>query len=84
LPQEKPMATQRTVPGLIPGQRVPMSYEEYLAASDEDVHAEWVNGEVFPFMPPSDRHQDLAFWLAIAQLVAPQALRAALGADDQR
>ena len=26
------------------GQPLRMSYEEYLAWADEDVHAEWVNG----------------------------------------
>src|SRR5262245_39459971 len=37
--------------------RFPMSYEEFLAWADEDVHAEWANGEVIAFMPPSDKHQ---------------------------
>jgi Uma2 family endonuclease len=36
-----------------------MSYEEYLAWSDEDTHAEWVNGEVVEFMPPKVVHQTL-------------------------
>ena len=34
-----------------------MSYEEYLAWADEDVHAEWVNGEVIVQMPPKQPHQ---------------------------
>jgi Uma2 family endonuclease len=34
-----------------------MSYEEYLAWADEDVHSEWVNGEVIVFMPPKNPHQ---------------------------
>lgn len=58
------MATERAIPALIPGQRVPMSYEEFLEVADEDVHAEWVDGEVIIFMPTSDRHQDLQLWLA--------------------
>ena len=58
------MAMRRTVPALVPGTRVPMSYEEFLAFADEDVHAEWVNGEVIVFMSPSSRHQVLTIWLA--------------------
>ena len=38
-------------------QRLRMSYEEYLAWADEDVHAEWVNGEVIVQMPPKQPHQ---------------------------
>lgn len=41
-------------------QRLPMSYEEFLAWADEDIHAEWVDGEVIVFMPPSDKHQVIA------------------------
>lgn len=58
------MATQRALPALIPGQRVPMSYEDYLVATAEDVHAEWVNGEVIVFMPPATRHQALIGFLS--------------------
>jgi Uma2 family endonuclease len=45
-------------------QRIHMSYEEFLASFDEDVHAEWVNGEAIVFMPPSTRHQDVVLFLA--------------------
>lgn len=41
-----------------------MSYDEYLAWVEENLHSEWADGEVTVFMPPSDRHQDLAGWLA--------------------
>lgn len=34
-----------------------MSYEAYLEWWAEDVHAEWVNGEVVVHMPPYDVHQ---------------------------
>ena len=34
-----------------------MTYEEYVDWADEDTHTEWVNGEVFEFMPPRDIHQ---------------------------
>jgi Uma2 family endonuclease len=57
------MATERAIPALIPGQRVTMSYEEYLAISDEDLFAEWANGEIIVFGPASDRHQELLGWL---------------------
>jgi Uma2 family endonuclease len=40
-----------------------MSYEEYLAWADEDVHAEWVNGEVIVQMPPKPRHQQVVAFL---------------------
>ena len=38
----------------------PMSYDDFLAWADEDVHAEWVDGEVLVFVPPSIRHQFVA------------------------
>ena len=34
-----------------------MSYEAFLAWTDEDTHAEWVNGEVIVFMLPKYVHQ---------------------------
>jgi Uma2 family endonuclease len=43
--------------------RLRMSYEEFLAWSNEDTHAEWVEGEVIVFMPPKDRHQDIVQFL---------------------
>lgn len=47
-------------------QRLPMSYEEYLSWSDEDVHAEWVNGEVIVHMLPKQPHQiTVAFLLRL-------------------
>lgn len=44
-------------------QRLRMSYEEFLAWADEDVHAEWVDGEVIVFMPPKTVHQDVVTFL---------------------
>lgn len=58
------MATQPTISNFTPGERIPMSYEDFLRLVDEDAHAEWVDGEAIIFMPPSDRHQVLVFWLA--------------------
>jgi Uma2 family endonuclease len=49
--------------------RLRMSYEEYLAWADEDVHAEWVArpgeevGEVIVHMPPKKLHQMLVGFL---------------------
>jgi Uma2 family endonuclease len=44
-------------------QRLRMTYEEYLAWADEDVHAEWVNGEVIVQMPPKEPHQRVVAFL---------------------
>jgi Uma2 family endonuclease len=44
--------------------RLRMSYEEFLAWSNEDTHAEWVDGEVIIFMPPKTRHQELIQFLS--------------------
>jgi Uma2 family endonuclease len=50
-------------------QPLQMSYEEFLAWSDEDVHAEWVNGEVIVQMPPKEPHQRVvAFLLSLISL----------------
>ena len=43
--------------GQVGERRLPMSYEQWLVWADEDVHAEWVEGEVIVFRPASDRHQ---------------------------
>jgi Uma2 family endonuclease len=44
-------------------QRLRMSYEEYLAWADEDIHAEWVNGEIIVHMPPNIQHQRVVRFL---------------------
>lgn len=67
------MATPRTVVEAPPeeAQRLRMSYEEFLAWADEDVHAEWVDGEVIIHMPPKTRHQAIAGFLhALLKLFA--------------
>lgn len=43
--------------------RLRMSYEQFLQWANEDVHAEWVDGEVIVFMPPNSRHQGLVGFL---------------------
>ncbi|CAN5780601.1 hypothetical protein BH10CHL1_BH10CHL1_30630 [soil metagenome] len=40
-----------------------MSYEQFLSEIDENIHAEWVNGETIIFLPPNSRHQDIAGFL---------------------
>lgn len=51
--------------------RFPMSYDDFLAWADEDVHAEWAEGEVTVFMPPNIRHQFIAnFFQALLTLFA--------------
>ena len=51
------------------GQRLRMSYEEFLAWADEDVHAEWVDGEVIIQMPPNEPHQRVvAFLMSLISL----------------
>ncbi|MFN2454306.1 MAG: Uma2 family endonuclease [Pyrinomonadaceae bacterium] len=43
--------------------RSKITYEEFLAWADEDVPAEWVDGEVILMSPASNRHQDVADFL---------------------
>jgi Uma2 family endonuclease len=44
-------------------QRLRMSYEEFLEWADEDIRAEWVDGEVIVHMPPTDEHQRIVEFL---------------------
>ncbi|MCL5995272.1 MAG: Uma2 family endonuclease [Chloroflexi bacterium] len=44
-------------PQITPSAPLRMSYEEYLQWAGEDIHAEWVDGEVIVHMPPTDLHQ---------------------------
>ncbi|MEA2512703.1 MAG: hypothetical protein QOJ59_2190, partial [Thermomicrobiales bacterium] len=50
------MAHQTTLPQLVRGEWIPMTYEEFLDWA-EGMHAEWVDGEGIVFMPATDRHQ---------------------------
>lgn len=52
---------ERTLP---PQQLSKMSYNEFLASADEDRPAEWVDGEVILMSPASQKHQDIAGFLA--------------------
>lgn len=57
------LAQQPTEPVFEEEQRLTMTYDEFLSWIDEDSHAEWVEGEVIVFMPPSDKHQVIAGFL---------------------
>lgn len=41
-----------------------LSYEEFLEWADEDVHAEWIDGEIIVMSPASTVHQEIADFLA--------------------
>lgn len=45
------------------GQRLQMAYEDFLAWAGEDLHAEWVNGEVIILMTAKQRHQEVIRFL---------------------
>jgi Uma2 family endonuclease len=57
-PEDQPTTAPTTQ-----GQPLRMSYEEFLAWADEDVHAEWVDGEVIVQMPPQEPHQRVVAFL---------------------
>lgn len=42
-----------------------ISYEDFLEWADENTHAEWVNGEVFIFMPTKNAHQNVVEFLFV-------------------
>lgn len=42
----------------------PVSYEEFLDWADEDVHAEWIDGEIHVMAPASSTHQRLVRFLS--------------------
>lgn len=42
-----------------------VTYDEFLASVDEDVRAEWVDGEVISMSPVTDRHQEIAKFLIV-------------------
>ena len=70
------MARQLTDAPAAKERRLVMTYDEFLALPDH-AHAEWVRGEVTIFVPPTIRHQRIAFFLAT--LLAWYARRFKLG-----
>ena len=57
------MALQQTEQKVTPPKQK-MSWQEFLAWLDEDIWAEWVNGEVLIMSPASNLHQALVLFLA--------------------
>ena len=57
------MTSQVAAPPVRQERRLRMSYDDFLAFADEDIHAEWVNGEVTIFMSASRIHQSLINFL---------------------
>lgn len=43
--------------------RLQMDYEDFSKNVNENIHAEWVNGETIFFMPPGTKHQQLVAFL---------------------
>ena len=43
--------------------KIPMTQAEFLAWEEEDIHAEWVDGEVTIFMPANPLHQAISNFL---------------------
>lgn len=55
-----------------------MTEQEFLEwTANEDIRAEWVDGEAFELMPPDDRHQDITGFLIV--LLRMFALRLGIG-----
>ena len=62
--------------------RLPATYTEYLAWPDDATLAEWKDGEIITYMPPTDRHQEITGFLfallsAFARLLDLGAVRVA-------
>jgi Uma2 family endonuclease len=53
-----------TIEKIVP-QRLAMNYKEYLNLATDFKIAEWVNGEVINYMPPTNKHQDLSRFLSV-------------------
>ena len=51
------MSQQAIEPAQVQERRLAMSYDEFLSWLGEDTHAEWIDGEVIVFMPPTFKHQ---------------------------
>ncbi len=53
-------------------QRIPMSYEEFLAMDGEHQHAEWEDGVSIIFMPATPQHQEIVTFLVALMRVFAQ------------
>jgi Uma2 family endonuclease len=54
--------------------RLTMTYDEFLDSELSEAHAEWVNGEVTVFMPPTERHADVTLFLSVLFALYARAL----------
>ncbi|MBM3242664.1 Uma2 family endonuclease [Candidatus Poribacteria bacterium] len=65
--EETPVATSTPLDfppvGVAQPARLKMTYEEFREWANEDIHAEWIDGEVIIHMPPKDPHQTLVEFL---------------------
>lgn len=52
------MTTREAIAAEAKAARLKMSHEEFLQWSDEDIRAEWVDGEVIIYIPPKNTHQN--------------------------
>ncbi|MFN8453867.1 MAG: Uma2 family endonuclease [Anaerolineae bacterium] len=57
------MVTIAPIENLVP-QRLKMSYAEYLEFAGDSQIVEWVDGEVFTYMPPVSNHQRIVIFLS--------------------
>ena len=53
------MVQPLTLPPLVRGEWIPMTYEEFLAWAPEGMRTEWTDGEGIVYVSNSDRHQAL-------------------------
>ena len=51
--------------GHVPPPPAPVRWEDFLDWLEEDVHAEWVDGEIIEMSPASDEHQRIAGFLYV-------------------
>jgi Uma2 family endonuclease len=58
------MVQPATLPPLVRGEWVPMTYEEFLAWAPDGLRTEWTDGEGIAYVSNSDRHQALVLLLA--------------------
>lgn len=57
------LAAKRQAPGYVPPPPTPVSWDAFLAWTDEDTFAEWVDGEILEMPPSNEDHQDTGQFL---------------------
>ncbi|MEA2530931.1 MAG: hypothetical protein QOG89_2575, partial [Thermomicrobiales bacterium] len=58
------MAHQTTLPQLVRGEWIPMTYEVFLDWAPDGLRSEWTDGEGIIYLTAGDRHQALILLLA--------------------